>query len=266
MKKLLIVLSLVALIFVGCGNDSEESSDKNILKVGATPIPHSELLNQVKEKLADDGITLEIVEFTDYVKPNLALNDEELDANFFQHSPYLEDFNDKNDANLISLAKIHVEPLGLYSNKYKDVKTIEKGSSIAIPNDPTNGGRALLLLENEGIIKIDKDAGLLATEKDIVDNPMELDFKALEAAQIPRSLDDVDLAIINGNYALEADLTPTEDAILIEGKDSPYANVIAIRSEDKDNENLKALASALQSEEIKEFIKENYDGGVVPAY
>lgn len=266
MKKLLIVLSLVVFIFAGCSNDTEEKEDANVLKVGATPIPHAELLNEVKEKLADDGITLEIIEFTDYVKPNLALNDGELDANFFQHSPYLEDFNEKNDTDLIPFAKVHVEPLGLYSNKYEDIKEVEKGSSIAIPNDPTNGGRALLLLENEGLIKLDKEAGLLATEKDVVDNPMELEFKALEAAQIPRSLDDVDLAVINGNYALEADLNPAEDSILIEGKDSPYANVIAIRSEDKDNENLKALVDALQSDEIKEFIKKNYDGGVVPSY
>ncbi|NBI07807.1 MetQ/NlpA family ABC transporter substrate-binding protein [Senegalia massiliensis] len=266
MKKLLIVLSLVTLIFVGCGNEAEEKEDVSTLKIGATPIPHSELLNEVKEKLADDGITLEIVEFTDYVKPNLALSDGELDANFFQHTPYLEDFNEKNDTDLVALAKIHVEPLGLYSDKYKDVEKIEKGSTIAIPNDPTNGGRALLLLENEGLIQLDKEAGLLATEKDIVENPKELEFKALEAAQIPRSLDDVDLAVINGNYALEADLVPTEDAILLEGKESPYANIIAIRPEDKDNKNLEVLVKALQSDEIKNFIEENYNGGVVTAY
>ncbi|WP_130807732.1 MetQ/NlpA family ABC transporter substrate-binding protein [Senegalia massiliensis] len=266
MKKLLIVLSLVTLIFVGCGNETDKKEDVSNLKIGATPIPHAELLNEVKEKLADDGITLEIVEFTDYVKPNLALSDGELDANFFQHTPYLEDFNEKNDTDLVELAKIHVEPLGLYSDKYEDVEKIEKGSTIAIPNDPTNGGRALLLLENEGLIKLDKEAGLLATEKDIVENPKELEFKALESAQIPRSLGDVDLAVINGNYALEADLVPTEDAILLEGKDSPYANVIAIRPEDKDNESLKVLVEALQSDEIKNFIKENYDGGVVTAY
>lgn len=264
MKKIIFPLLLILLItIVGC---NDNTSDSTTLKIGATPTPHGEILNQVKDKLADDGITLEIVEFTDYVKPNLALADGDIDANFFQHTPYLENFNENNNVDLVSLANIHLEPLGVYSNTIKDIKNLKKGSTIAIPNDPTNGGRALLLLENNGLIELNKDAGLLATEKDVIDNPMDLQFRPLEAAQIPRALDDVDLAIINGNYALEANLVPTEDALILEDKDSPYANIIAIRKEDKDKEKLKLLVEALQREEIKEFIEKNYNGGVIPAF
>ncbi|MBS4537447.1 MetQ/NlpA family ABC transporter substrate-binding protein [Clostridium sp. D2Q-11] len=264
MKKIIFILLIIlSIVFTGC-ND-EQSSD-NTLKVGATPIPHGEILEIVKDNLAEEGITLEIIEFTDYVKPNLALSEGEIDANFFQHVPYLENFNKNNNTDIVSLGQIHLEPLGIYSNTIKEIKDLKKESSIAIPNDPTNGGRALMLLEKNGLIKLDKNAGLLATEKDVTHNPKNLQFKALEAAQIPRSLDDVDLAIINGNYALEANLTPTEDALIIEEKDSPYANIIAIRKADENKENLKLLLKVLQSKEVEEFIAKKYNGSVIPGF
>lgn len=264
MKKILFIsLLLVTITLAGCG---DSNTSENTLKVGATPLPHGEILEHIKEDLAAEGIKLDIIEFTDYVKPNLSLSEGELDANFFQHSPYLEDFNKNNGTDLISLGNIHLEPLGLYSNTINSIDDIEEGINIAIPNDPTNGGRALLLLENNNLIKLDESAGLLATEEDVVENPKKLEFKALEAAQIPRSLNDVDLAIINGNYALEANLVPTEDAIILEGQDSPYSNVLAIRNGDENRQDLKILIEALQSEKIKEFIEYNYEGGIVPSF
>ncbi|MBS4534829.1 MetQ/NlpA family ABC transporter substrate-binding protein [Clostridium sp. D2Q-14] len=264
MKKILFTSLLIALIILSaCGNDT---TDQNTLKVGASPLPHGEILEQIKEDLSEEGINLEIVEFTDYVKPNLSLSEGELDANFFQHSPYLEDFNKNNDTDLISLGSIHLEPLGVYSNNIENIDDIEEGNSIAIPSDPTNGGRALLLLENNGLIKLDENAGLLATEEDIIENPKNLEFKPLEAAQIPRSLNDVDLAVINGNYALEANLTPTEDAIILEKEDSPYGNILAIRNGDEDRKDLKLLIEALQSEKVKNFIENNYEGGIIPTF
>ncbi|WP_425446641.1 MetQ/NlpA family ABC transporter substrate-binding protein [Dethiothermospora halolimnae] len=267
MKKTIITVLIISilgtLILSACGKKEAESQ---VLKIGATPVPHSELLNLIKDDLKEQGIDLKIIEFTDYVKPNLALAEGEIDANFFQHVPYMESFAENKGIDIISLGTVHVEPLGVYSKDIKSIEDLKDGASIAIPNDPTNGGRALILLENNGLIKLSEDSSLEATEKDIVENPRNLKFKALEAAQIPRVMGDVDAAIINGNYALEAELVPTEDAILLEDKDSPYANIIAIRPEDKDNTKLKTLLDTLQSEEVKKYIEENYNGGVIPAF
>ena len=239
---------------------------QTVIKVGATPVPHAEILEFVKPLLAQEGITLEIVEFTDYVQPNLRLADGSLDANFFQHIPYLENFCKDHRLDLTYIAKVHIEPMGAYSDKLKKGDEIKQGAHIAIPNDTVNGGRALLLLEAQGLIELDPAAGITATVLDIVSNPLKLRFSELEAPQLPRILPDVDLAIINTNFALEAGLDPLTDALFIEGSDSPYVNVLAVRSSDVNREDLAKLAEALLSDKVKEFILSEYGGSVVPAF
>lgn len=275
MKKniLLIVVGLLvlSLALAGCStnapaNSKESKTEKVVLKVGATPVPHAEILNLIKPKLEEQGIELEIIEFTDYVRPNLALAEKEIDANFFQHVPYMESFAREHNIELVSAAKVHVEPLGLYSKKIKSAEELKDGAVISIPNDPTNEGRALILLESKGYIKLKEDAGLEATEGDLAENPKNLVFKPIDAAQLPRTLDDVDAAVINTNYALEAGLNPSKDALIIEGSESPYANILTIRPDNKDDKNIKALVEALQSDEVREFIEEQYKGAVVPAF
>lgn len=263
MKKIILITLTLALVLSLAGCTKKEST---VIKIGASPVPHSELLELVKEDLKSEGIEIEIVEFTDYVKPNLALNDGELDLNFFQHAPYLESFAKENNLELSSIGTVHVEPLGVYSKKYKNIDDLEDGSLVAIPSDPVNGGRALILLEANGLISLSESAGLEATEKDIVENPKNLEFKALEAAQLARVLEDVGIAVINGNFALEAGLIPTEDALLLEGADSPYANILVARTEEKDNETYKKILAALQTDKVSDYIIENYGGGVVPAF
>lgn len=267
MKKslsiLITIILITAVVITGC---QSKSSDDKVIKIGASPEPHAQLLNLVADDLKNEGYELKIVEFTDYVKPNFALAEKELDANFFQHLPYLQDFSEKNNLELVSLANIHLEPMGFYSNKIKDISELKDGSVIAIPNDTVNGGRALLLLEDKGLIKLKEGVGLDATKEDIAENPKALEFEALEAAQLPRALDDVNAAIINGNYALQAGLAPTKDAILIERADSPYANIIAVRKGEENSPKLQALVKALQSEEIRDFIEKEYGGGVIPSF
>ena len=267
MKKLLIaaltlILSLV--IFAGCSGTSASSDDKKVIKVGATPVPHEEILEQIKPILAAKGYTLEIVEFTDYVTPNTALADGELDANFFQHIPYLEEFNKEKNLTLTYTAKVHIEPMGVYSHKVKDLASLADGATIAIPNDPTNGARALRVLENAGLIKVKE--GALVSKLDITENPKNFQIEELEAAMLPRQLDNVDAAVINANYALEAGLNPVTDALALESKDSPYANVLAVKAADKDKPYIKALSEALNSPEVKKFIEEKYKGSVIPAF
>lgn len=236
------------------------------IKVGATPVPHAELLELVKEDLASEGIELEIVEFNDYLTPNLALNDGSIDANFFQHEPYFVDNIETNNLDLISLGKVHLEPLALYSDKYKSLDELPEGAEIFIPNDPTNGARALLLLDSNGLIKLKDPSDINATERDIAENSKNLKFTALEAAAIPSSYKDADGAIINSNFALKADLSPTEDGIIIEDKNSPYANLIAIRKEDENREELQTLLKVLQSDKVKKYIEETYKGEILPAF
>lgn len=247
-------------------NTTEKSDSSDVLKIGASPRPHAEILEFVKPKLEEKGIKLEIVEFTDYVTPNLALNDKEIDANFFQHVPYMESFAKDHNLDLVSVGAIHVEPLGLYSSKIDSIDNLPDGATIAIPNDPTNAGRSLILLENNGLIKLKKDAGLEATSKDIAENPKNLKFKEIDAAQIPRVLPDVDAAVINTNYIFETDLDPTKDALLIEGPESPYANIVTAREDNKDSDKIKTLIEILQSENVKKFIEDTYKGIVVPAF
>ncbi len=244
----------------------KKNKDTKVIKIGATPVPHSEILEEVKEDVEAKGYKLEIVEFTDYVTPNLALNDGEIDANFFQHVPYMDKFAGDRGLNLVSVGTVHVEPFGLYSEKYKSVEELPTGAVIALPNDPSNGARALLLLEANGLIKLDANAGLNATELDVVENPKGLVFKALEAAQLPRVLRDVDAALINGNYALESGLNPVEDSLILEGAESPYANIITVIGGNEETEKTKILLEVLQSEKVRNFILEKYEGGVVPAF
>jgi D-methionine transport system substrate-binding protein len=270
MKKWLSILLVGALsltLFTGCG--AKETDDKTIV-VGASPTPHVEILKVAQDVLKEEGYTLEIQEFTDYVQPNLTLENKELDANFFQHLPYLEDFNEKNGTNLVSAGAIHYEPLGLYPGKIKSLDAITEGTTIAVPNDTTNEARALLLLETIGLIKLDPDAGLAATPKDIIENPKNIEIKELEAAQLARSLQDVDMAVINGNYALQADLNADTDTIAKEEKESlaaqTFANIIAVRAGEETTPKTEALMKALKSDTVKTYIEDTYKGAVVPVF
>ena len=256
-----VLLSTTALLVLGT-----TALANTTLKVGATPVPHAEILNAVKDKLAKDGIDLKVVDFTDYVTPNLALADGEIDANFFQHKPYLDKFCEEKGLNLTVAGGVHVEPIGVFSEKLKSIEDIPSKATVAIPNDPSNGGRALILLHNAGIITLNDPTNLYATEFDVAKNPKKLKFKTLEAAQLPRVLKDVDFAVINGNYALEAGLSPTEDALLLEGKESPYTNIVAVKAGDEKREEIVKLMEVLNSQDVADFINNNYKGGVVPAF
>lgn len=237
------------------------------LKVGASPVPHAELLNFVKPDLEKEGVNLQIIEFTDFVTPNEALISGEIDANYFQHIPHLNLIVKKeNGADITAAAKVHVEPLGVYSKKIKSLSELKDKSIVALPSDSTNEGRALILLHNAGIIQLADPENLLATPFDIVQNPKKLKFQELDAAFLPRTLDSVDAAVITGNYALQAGYIPSEDALLLEGKESPYVNVLAVRKADENNEDIKKLGKALTSEKVKKYINEKYNGAVVPAF
>lgn len=245
------------------------------LKIGASPVPHAEILNEIKSDLAEVGINLDIVEFTDYVLPNTAVEDGSLDANFFQHQPYLDDFNkaqkEKNAdwKDLVTLVYTHFEPMGIYKGKTSDLAAVSEGAKISVPNDPTNEARALLLLEKNGLIKIAEGKGLEATKLDIVDNPKKIEIVELEAAQVPLSLQDVDLAVINGNYALSAGLT-LDDVLALESTDSEaakeYANLVAVRPGEQDLPQFKELVKALTSDKVKKFMEEKYMGSVLPVF
>lgn len=251
------------------GQTQEQSGNSGpvTLKVGATAVPHAEILEEVvKPALEQEGIELEVVVYEDYVQPNLNLQDGEIDANYFQHIPYLEQMVSERNLSLVPLVGVHIEPMGVYSKKLTSLDELQDGATVTIPDDPTNGGRALLLLQKAGLIQLKEDAGVEATVNDIVDNPKNLNIKTLEAAMLPRTLEDADIAVINTNYALQADLVPTEDALFIEESDSPYVNILVVREADKNDENLAKLAQALISDEVKAFIEEKYQGSVVPAF
>ncbi|HCJ57607.1 MetQ/NlpA family ABC transporter substrate-binding protein [Lutispora sp.] len=275
MKKiisLVLALLLLASLTIGCAPKEEaapaaaENEKETVLKVGATPIPHAEILEVVKPLLEKKGLKLEVIVFNDYVQPNTALADKELDANFFQHQPYLDNFNKERGLNLVSAAKVHVEPLGLYSKKINSITELKDGSTIAIPDDATNNARSLLLLQENGIIKLKDGGSISSSENDVVENPRNLKFQAIEAAQLPRVLEDVDAAIINTNFAIPANLNPVKDALLIEDGNSPYANTLVIRGGDEGREDLKELSNALNSPEVKKFIEEKYEGAIIAAY
>jgi len=236
------------------------------LTIAATQVPHAEILEFVKPQLAKDNVELDIKVFSDYVQPNMQVADKQLDANFFQHKPYLDAFNRDRKTSLVPIGAVHVEPFGGYSKKIKSLQALQTGATVAIPNDPSNSGRALLLLQKQGLIKLSDPSNVLATTVNIVENPRQLKFRELEAAMLPRALDDVDLALINTNYALEAGLVPTRDALFIEGADSPYANLVVARQDNKDAPALKKLMQALHTPAVKQFILEKYQGAVVPAF
>ena len=239
------------------------------IKVGATPAPHAEILEVVKGSLLEQGYTLEIVEYNDYVIPNTAVQDGDLDANFFQHTPYLQNFNEENKTTLVDVATIHFEPFGLYAGKTASLEELKEGAKVAVPNDTTNEARALLLLEAQGLIKLKEGAGINATKIDIVENPLNLEIVELEAAQIARTLQDVDIAAINGNYAVDAGLKLT-DALAVEAADSlaaeTYGNVLVVKEGNEKNEAIQALVNALLSDEVREYINSTYEGAVVPVF
>lgn len=288
MKKTVIalVLSLVLLaaLLAGCGSAAGSSApaastpaagsastpaptdaaEPIKLTVGATPAPHAEILEYIAPALAEQGIELEITVFNDYLVPNAALYDGSLDANYFQHLPYLENYNAENNTDLVSAGGIHIEPLGIYPGKVATLEELADGATIGIPNDPTNEARALALLETLELIELDPAAGLEAVPSDITANPRNLKFTELEAAQLPVTLPDLDFAIINGNYAVEAGLGDT--VLATEGAESPYVNVVAVRNGDESRPEIKALLAALQSEDVRAFIEERYNGIVVPVF
>jgi len=249
---------------------ASDKTEEKTIKIGATPSPHAEILEQAAPILKEKGYTLDIIEFVDYVQPNLALDSSDLDANYFQHLPYLEQFNIERGTTLVAAASIHYEPFGIYPGKADSIEGLADGAQIAVPNDATNEARALLLLEAQGLITLKEDAGLNATIRDIEKNPKNLKIIEIEAAQVVKSLQDVDLAVVNGNYALEAGLKVSEDALAIEDTESigatTYANVIAVRQGDEQSEAIQALIEALKSDEVRQFIEENYEGGVVPLF
>jgi D-methionine transport system substrate-binding protein len=268
MKKTLVSL-LVAGALVLAFNQTVEAKGNSqksgsSLSIGATPVPHAELLNLIKDDLAAQGITLKVVEYTDYVQPNVALLSGDLDANFFQHIPYLES-NDEWSARLVSAFGVHVEPFGLYSAKHKNAADIPNGASIAIPNDPSNGGRALLLLQSKGLITLRAGVGLTATPRDVTGNPKNFRFQELEAAQLPRSLQDVDAAAINGNYALQAGFNPLKDSLIIEGAESPYVNIVVVQKGKEQDSRIVALKKILLSQKVKDYINKTWSDGSVVA-
>lgn len=292
MKKKLLALTLMASMLVGlaaCGsattdNGSTASSNasgnasadasadvasKGTITVAASSTPHAEILEQAKSILAAEGWDLEVTVFDDYVQPNLVVESGEFDANYFQHEPYLDSFNEENGTDLVSAGAIHYEPFGIYAGTKSDLADVADGDSIAVPNDTTNEARALLLLQAQGLITLSDDAGLTATKNDIIDNPYNLDIVELEAAQVSKVISDCAFVVLNGNYALEAGLSVSEDALAVEASDSEaaqtYANIIAVKSGNENSEKIQALVKALQSDEIKEYIEKTYDGAVVPA-
>ncbi|MCG5117639.1 MetQ/NlpA family ABC transporter substrate-binding protein [Streptomyces albidoflavus] len=252
----------------GSGSGSDDASGaEGPLVVGATPTPAGEILAYVKQNLAKDaGLDLDVKEFTDYVLPNTALQEGTLDANLYQHQPYLDEFNQSKGTELVALDEIYLPPTGVYSEKVKDIADLQKGATVAVPNDVTNEGRALNLLAEEGLIELKKGAGADASPSDIAKNPKNLTIKELDPAQLPRSLSDVDAAAINNNFALDAGLSPREDAILLEkAKDNPYNNVLAVKKGNENDPRVKKLAELLTSPEVKKFIEDTYKGSVIPA-
>ena len=266
MKKKVLALTLALALALGltaCGG-----GDKTV-KVGATPAPHAEILEIAKDLMAKDGYTLEIVEYNDYIQPNNSVEDGSLLANYFQHITYMNDFNQSGGTHLVNAAGIHYEPFGLYAGKTASLSELADGAQIAVPNDATNEARALLLLEQEGLIKLNDGVGLNATKSDIAENPHNYEIVELEASQLPARLQDVDAAVINGNYAIDAGLK-VSDALAVEAADGAaaeaYVNVVAVKEGNENSEAVKALVKALQSDEVRTFIESTYDGAVVPLF
>ena len=256
MKKLLVAFAAVAAF----------SAHAETIKVAASPVPHAQILEFVKPALAKEGVDLQIKVFTDYVQPNVQLNEKRLDANYFQTKPYLDGFNKGKGATLVTGVGVHVEPFGGYSKKWKSIAELPDGATVAIPNEGSNAGRALLLLQKNGLITLKDPTDALATPKDIATNPKHLKFRELESALLPRALDQVDLDLINTNYALEAKPSPKKDALILEGADSPYVNYLVTRTDNAHTDAIEKLSKALTSQQVKDFINKKYDGAVLPAF
>ena len=273
-KALALALTGAVLVgaFAGCGakKDSSDKKETKKIVIGASPSPHADILKVAKKELNKEGYELEIKEYSDYVQPNTALESGDLDANYFQHKPYLDDFNKQKKTHLASAGTIHYEPFGIFPGKTKTLKALKNGATVAVPNDTTNEARALLLLQDQGLIKLKDGAGLTATKKDIVENKKDLAIKEIEAPQIPRSLKDVDIAVVNGNYALEAGLKVNKDALATEDANSigakTYGNVVAVKKGNEKTDATKALIKALKSDTVKKYINDKYDGAVVPLF
>ena len=277
MKKIIsILLSTVLLLALlpGCsttapsssgetGNGANSAGEPVVIRIGASITPHSEILKAADELLREKGYQLDIVEFDDYILPNLNVESGELDANFFQHRPYLNNFNEENDTHLVSVAVVHYEPFGLYPGKTTSLDSLADGAQISIPNDGTNEARALLLLQEKGYIKLKDGVGITATINDIAENPKNIEFKEIEAAQLPNTLKDVDYAIINSNYAIEAKLNPVKDSLIIEGSASAYGNILAVKQGNENAPKIKALKAALESKQVADYINNKYNGSVV---
>ncbi len=276
MKKKLLSLAAVGILavglFTGCGSSDEKKAEdtdsKGTIKVAASETPHAEILEQAKPLLEKEGWDLEVTVFNDYVQPNLVVESGEFDANYFQHIPYLEEFNEEQKTHLVNAGGIHYEPFGIYPGTKSSLDDLEKGNVIAVPNDTTNEARALLLLQDNGVITLKDGVGLEATVNDIVDNPKGVEIRELEAAQVSRVTEEVAFVVLNGNYALEAGYSVAKDAVAYEKNDSEaaqtYVNVIAVKEGNEDNEGIKALVKVLKSDEIKKYINDNYDGAVIP--
>lgn len=268
MKKIIALLAATVLlvsVLTGC---NAGGSDSKTIKIGASASPHAEILEVAKGILEKQGITLEIKEFNDYILPNTAVENGELDANYFQHITYLNDFNEKNKTHLVSVGSIHYEPFGIYPGKTKTLADLPEGGTVSVPNDGTNEARALFLLEAQGLIKLKEGTDFTATVLDIAENPKNLKIEELDAAQIARSLPDVDMGVLNGNYAIQAGLNVSKDAVAVEDKNSEavekYVNVLAVKEGKESEEKIQALLEALKSDEVKKFIEEKYEGAVIP--
>jgi D-methionine transport system substrate-binding protein len=265
----LLAVSAATVLLTACGgSEAELSAADEPLRVGASPVPHAEILRYIDENLAEDaGLDLDIVEFTDYVQPNVALDDGSLDANYFQTVPYLEEQETSAGYDFQALEPVHIEPLGIYSDSLTDLADLPDGATVAIPNDPTNAARALRLLEANDLLTLADTGDAAPTSLDIEGNPKQLEVSEVEAAQVPRSLADVDIAVINGNYAIEADLVPAEDALALEeGEGNPNANLLVVRTGDEDDERIQQLEELLHSDEVRTFIEDTYEGAVLAAF
>ena len=263
--SLLITIAAILLALMGC-SDGDKSSASNTLSVAATAVPHAEILAAIAPQLKEQGLTLDVKVFNDYVQPNLQVAQNQIDVNYFQTKPYLDEFNASRGTQLVTLAGVHIEPLGGYSRKWKTLEELPAGASVAIPNEASNGGRALLLLQKGGLIKLANPENPLSTLRDITENPKQLVFRELESATLPRILSEVDLALINTNYALDAKLNPVRDALLIEASDSPYVNYLVGRAGSEKDPRVIKLIAALRSPAAKEFIEKKYSGAVIPAF
>lgn len=263
MKKSLLLSLFAAVALAACGKSGEPSQK---LIVAATAVPHAEILEVVKPMLKEQGVDLDVRVFNDYVQPNDQLVQKQVDVNYFQTEPYLDAYNRDRKSGLVTVAGVHIEPFGAYSRKVKSLDELREGADVVIPNDPSNNSRALILLHNAGVIQLQDPKNALATQRDIIANPKNLKFRELDSAMLPRVLDQVDLALINTNYALDAGLNPTQDALAIESKDSPYVNFLVARTDNKDDPRVQKLAQALTSPQVKEFIAQKYKGAVLPAF